>query len=243
VPGLKPIPVGQPDGTFEITFRIVDVSATDQVGGANFEIPTDVPGYEVIGGSILNPHPGSPDWAAQFNPTAVFRPSENDFFLSFFSCLQLPDESCDFQFLSSNVDIAVVTVRELEAGAAITLKPASAIAAVVDGETTGVQLGGRVIPLESDRDGDLVPDSGDNCPNEPNPGQDSDACLCGDASGDGETNFIDGRLILLGQVPPEGLRRADVNGDGERNFFDGRLILLGQIPPDQCPAAATPPPP
>jgi hypothetical protein len=104
--------------------------------------------------------------------------------------------------------------------------------------------GALVCALADDLDGDQVCTSaGDNCPFEPNPGQDPKACLCGDVNGDGAINFIDARLILLGQVPPEAQsqRKADVNGDGQNNFIDGRLILLGQTPVAQCPAATTPP--
>jgi cysteine-rich repeat protein len=73
--------------------------------------------------------------------------------------------------------------------------------------------------------------------------EDGDGCsstcvnqLCGDVNGDGAVNFIDARLILLGQVPPQGAQTADVNGDAANNFIDARLILLGQAPADQCPA-------
>ncbi len=181
-PRLVTIPVAGADGTIDITFRIEGVSATEQVAGANFEIPTDVPGYEVIGGQILNPDQASPDWVAQFNPTASFRPSENDFFLSFFSCRRIDSESCDFQLFSSDFDIAVLTVRENQAGAAITLKPASAIGAVVNDETAGVSLGGQIVNLESDGDGDGIGDSHDNCPSTHNTDQtDTDADDVGQA--------------------------------------------------------------
>jgi hypothetical protein len=94
----------------------------------------------------------------------------------------------------------------------------------------------------ADSDGDRVCDTRDNCPFEPNPEQNPVACLCGDADGDRERNFLDARLILLGQVPAEGERKCDVNGDGECNSIDARLILLGQMPsPPVCPAATTPP--
>ncbi len=99
LPRLVTIPVARTVGAIDITFRIEGVSAAEQVAGANFEIPTDVRGYEVIGGQILTPDQASPDWVAQFNPTASFRSSENDFFLSFFSCRRIDSESCDFQFL------------------------------------------------------------------------------------------------------------------------------------------------
>ncbi len=209
LPRLVTIPVAGADGTIEITFRIEGVSATEQVAGANFEIPTDVPGYEVIGGQILNPDQADPNWMAQFNPTASFRSSENDFFLSFFSCLRSDSESCDFQLLSSDFDIAVLTIRELQPGTAITLKPASAIGAIVNNETTGVSLAGQIVHLDSDSDG--IDDSDDNCPNTFNPGQSNgdefpagDLCQCGDVSDDGIVDILDTVLLrrALVNLPP-----------------------------------------
>jgi hypothetical protein len=107
-------------------------------------------------------------------------------------------------------------------------------------------------PEDGDGDGiantcNNCPNSCDNCPfvgNQSQADADSnglgDPCQCGDVSGDGHNNFIDARLILLGQVPGEGQGKCDVNGDGACNFVDARLILLGQVSPrheDQlCPA-------
>ena len=200
LPRLVTIPVAGVDGPIDITFRIEGVSATEQVAGANFEIPTDVPGYEVIGGQILNLDQADPNWVTQFNPTASFRSSENDFFLSFFSCRRIDSESCEFQLLSSDFDIAVLTIRELQAGTAITLKPASAIGAIVNNETTGVSLAGQIVHLDSDSDG--VDDSDDNCPNTFNPGQENgdefpagDLCQCGDVSDDGIVDILD--IVLV----------------------------------------------
>ncbi len=210
LPRLVTIPVARADGAIDITFRIEGVSAAEQVAGANFEIPTDVPGYEVIGGQILNPDEASPDWLAQFNPTASFRSSENDFFLSFFSCRRIDSESCEFQFLSSDFDIAVLTIRELQAGTAITLKPASAIGAIINNQTTGVSLGGHIVHL-ADSDGDGINDSDDNCPNTFNPGQANgdefpagDLCQCGDVSDDGIVDILDTVLLrrALANLPP-----------------------------------------
>jgi hypothetical protein len=102
-----------------------------------------------------------------------------------------------------------------------------------------------------DEDLDGVYDTEDNCPYVPNNSGDDiqrdtdgngigDACQCGDVSGDGQNNFVDGRLILLGQVPPEHDGKCDVNGDGQCNFVDARLILLGQVSSEHedqlCPA-------
>ncbi len=211
LPRLVTIPVARADGAIEITFRIEGVSAAEQVAGVNFEIPTDVPGYEVIGGQILNPDEASPDWLAQFNPTASFRSSENDFFLSFFSCRRIDSESCDFQLLSSDFDIAVLTVRELQAGTAITLKPASAIGAIVNDETTGVSLGGQIVDLDPDPDGDGINGSDDNCPSTFNPGQENgdqfpagNLCQCGDVSDDGIVDILDTVLLrrALANLPP-----------------------------------------
>jgi hypothetical protein len=91
-------------------------------------------------------------------------------------------------------------------------------------------------PSQADEDQDRVHDLCDNCPKVSNPGQTDtdingigDACQCGDVSIDGHTNFIDGRLVLLGEVPPGPHGRCDVNGDGTCNFTDARLILLGQV--------------
>ncbi len=225
LPRLVTIPVAGADGTIEITFRIEGVSATEQVAGANFEIPTDVPGYEVIGGQILNLDQADPNWVAQFNPTASFRSSENDFFLSFFSCRRIDAESCDFQFLSSDFEIAVLTVRELEVGTAITLKPASVIGAIVNNETNGISLGGQIVNLaELDSDGDGINDSEDNCPSVVNPGQDNgdefpagNLCQCGDVSDDGIVDILD--TVLL--------RRALAN------------LLPGLVAPAKCEVTLT----
>jgi len=239
LPRLVTIPVAGADGTIDITFRIEGVSATEQVAGANFEIPTDVPGYEVIGGQILNLDQADPNWVTQFTPTASFRSSENDFFLSFFSCRRIDSESCDFQFLSSDLDIAVLTVRELQAGTAITLKPASAIGAVVNNETTGISLAGQIVHLDSDSDG--VDDSDDNCPSTFNPGQSNgdefpagDLCQCGDVSDDGIVDILDTVLLrrVLANLAPELVAPAKCEvtppeGCGVEDVFAIREALAG----------------
>ncbi len=251
LPRLVTIPVAGVDGTIDITFRIEGVSATEQVAGANFEIPTDVPGYEVIGGQILNLDQADPNWVTQFNPTASFRSSENDFFLSFFSCRRIDSESCDFQFLSSDFDIAVLTIRELQAGTAITLKPASAIGAIVNDETTGVSLAGQIVHLDSDSDG--VDDSDDNCPSTFNPGQSNgdefpagDLCQCGDVSDDGIVDILDIVLVrrflanlFPGLAAPTKCEVTPSGGCGAEDVVTLREVLAGlptaleQI----CPAA------
>jgi len=251
LPRLVTIPVAGADGTIDITFRIEGVSAADQVAGANFEIPTNVLGYEVIGGQILNPDQADPNWVAQFNPTATFRSSENDFFLSFFACRRIDSVSCDFQLLSSDFDIAVLTVRELQAGTAIALKPASAIGAVVNNETTGISLGGQIIHLDSDSDG--VDDLDDNCPSTFNPGQENgdefpagDLCQCGDVSDDGIVDILDVVLVrrflanlFPGLAAPAKCEVTPTGGCGVEDVIAMREVLAGlaTLLEQICPAA------
>jgi M6 family metalloprotease-like protein len=100
----------------------------------------------------------------------------------------------------------------------------------------------RIAPPEGDLDGDGVMDGSDLCPLVFDPDQldtngdgFGDACQCGDLNGDGFANFIDARLVLLGEVPP-GDSRCDLSGDGECNLVDARLILLGEASHQLCPA-------
>jgi hypothetical protein len=139
LPMLATNPIQIPVGSnVDIMFRITGVSAAEQVGAANFEIPTNVAGFTVVGGRIVNPNSAFPEgvWQAVYNPVANFRTAQNDFFMSFFG----PSAP-----LSSDFDIAVLTLRGNTVGTQVRLNPASSIAAIVSGQTMGVSLGGQVI--------------------------------------------------------------------------------------------------
>lgn len=101
--------------------------------------------------------------------------------------------------------------------------------------------GFEVAMIDSDRD--AIPDLVDRCPvltqsdvSQPDADLDGipDECECGDFTGDGFVNAIDGRLIkrcAVGQIACAGL--CDVTGDGLCGSIDASLVdrvSLGQIP-------------
>jgi hypothetical protein len=70
--------------TVDVILSIVGI--TDPVGAAEVRIPTNIAGFDVVGGEVFDPSEGDfgAAWTFVFTPTANFRPTENDFFMSFF---------------------------------------------------------------------------------------------------------------------------------------------------------------
>ncbi len=117
----------------EVVLRVDGISSLRTVAALEFRIPTNVAGYEVVGGAI---HPDLP-FAEMLCSTARFRPGEDDFFLS----LLIINPSLE---LTEPLDIAVLTLRGLVPGTEVALKPASVIASG-DRDLGDWPLGGIVI--------------------------------------------------------------------------------------------------
>jgi hypothetical protein len=145
--GPQELPVG---ATVDIPLRLVGLSESERVGALNIEIPTNNPGFEVLGATISDEIS-----SLFFAKTVKFRPGvANDLFVSIFTMAEAA-------YLTSDIDFGTVTVRGIEPGARVTLNPASSIAALVDGAVRGVNLGGMVIA------GDPAPDPGAGAPPTP----------------------------------------------------------------------------
>jgi hypothetical protein len=131
--------------------------------------------------------------------------------------------------------------------------------------SNAISFGGSCdVSLDADCDG--VPDDGapgwapcatgesldcdDNCPFEPNPGQEDvggvgvgsppdgigNACQCGDVTGDGRATSADAAVILKSlMVPPLAVmaqpRRCDVFGSLACSSVDGLVVLRAQLTP------------
>jgi hypothetical protein len=115
----------------EVVLRVDGISSSRTVVGLDLRIPTNVAGYEVVGGSI---HADLPFGDLLYS-TAKFRPAEDELFLS----LLILNSSLE---LTEPLDIAVLTLRGLVAGTEVMLKPASTI---VRGDLKDWPLGGAVI--------------------------------------------------------------------------------------------------
>jgi hypothetical protein len=117
--------------------------------------------------------------------------------------------------------------------------------------TESAELGFRVVQLlEEDADGDGVPDADDNCPYEPNPGQEDtggigadsapdgkgDVCQCGDVTGNGFVTAADSTVILRAQMVPPTATMArpdlcDVGGSPGCSSADSVIVLRAQLVP------------
>lgn len=138
-------------GTMDVILSIVGI--TDPVGAAEVRIPTNIAGFEVVSGEVFDPSEGDfgAAWTFVFTPTANFRPTENDFFMSFFSASASVTGKTDSAF-----DFGRVTLTGITPGTDVALNIGSTIAVITTGGTVGNDIGGQVIATVVPEPGTLV---------------------------------------------------------------------------------------
>jgi hypothetical protein len=124
--------------TVQISLGVRGVSPSEPIGAVELRVPTDVFGYDVIGGEILDPTAGALGdlWSAVWSSTTRLRSTEHDFFMSLFSLGASLD--ADFEF-------ALLTLRIVEPEAPVVLDVGSTIARLTDDGVQSTNLGGQVI--------------------------------------------------------------------------------------------------
>jgi hypothetical protein len=158
--GLTSEPKAFPANTAaEVTLRVVGLSSLETLNGVLLRVPTDIPGYEVLGAEILDPTNGALGeiWPLIFNPTTRFLPKELQ--MTVFDPHQATHVQNDFDF-------ARLILRGTETGREILLGPSSIAVRLSNGSVAEVDLNGEVLAVvgEADRDGDGIGDQTDPCP-------------------------------------------------------------------------------
>ena len=139
----SPMEIPNDGSPIVVELRVEGLDLQNTISAVEVRIPTDIAGYTVVGGEINN-------WTAFddttfgliWTPTAAFRGSENDFFMSVFNASLT--QSVDFLF-------GTVTLTASEVGVPVALKPGSVLANGID-----VPLGGQVIATVVPEPGTLV---------------------------------------------------------------------------------------
>jgi hypothetical protein len=157
--GLTAEPTAIPaNSPAEVTLRVVGLSSLETLRGVVLRVPTDIPGYEVLGAEILDPTNGALGeiWPAIFNPTTRFLPKE----------LQMTVFDPHLGIVQNDFDFARLTLRGTETGTEILLGPSSIGVQLSNGSGVEVRLNGQLLAVvgEADRDGDGIGDQADPCP-------------------------------------------------------------------------------